>query len=91
MLPVIHLNIKKVIGRTRNDDKNPPEIWVPLKYISNFWRTLEMPYINYEINYILTWSEDCVLISSGIWDQVQKCPITYTKLYVPVVSISTHR
>ena len=35
------------------------EIAVPLKYLSNFWRTLEMPLINCKINIILTWSEDC--------------------------------
>ena len=31
------------------------EIAVPLKYLSNFYRTLEMLLINYEINLILTW------------------------------------
>ena len=30
------------------------EIMVPLKYLSNFWRTLEMPLINFEVNFILT-------------------------------------
>ena len=34
---------------------------LPLKYLSNFWRALEMPLTNYEINLILTWSEKCVL------------------------------
>ena len=28
---------------------------VPLKYLSNFWRTLEMPLINCEVNLKLTW------------------------------------
>ena len=37
------------------------EIMVPLKYLSNFWRTLEMPLINCEVNLILTWSKDCVI------------------------------
>ena len=37
------------------------EIVVPLKYLSNFWRTLDMPLINCEINLILTWYENCVL------------------------------
>ena len=37
------------------------EIIVPLKHLSNFWRTLEMPLINCEINLILTWSKDCVI------------------------------
>ena len=33
------------------------------KYLSNFWRTIEMPLINYETNFILTWSADCVFSS----------------------------
>ena len=33
----------------------------PLKYLSNFWRTLEMPLINCEVNLILTWSSTCVI------------------------------
>ena len=37
------------------------EIIVPLKYLSKFWRTLEMQLINCEVNLILTWSEDCVI------------------------------
>ena len=35
---------------------------VPLKYLSNFWRTLDMPLINCDINLILTWSKDCVTV-----------------------------
>ena len=34
---------------------------MPLKYLSNFWRTLDIPLINCEINLILPWSENCVL------------------------------
>ena len=34
---------------------------VPFKNLSNFWRTLEMPFINCETNLISTWSEKCVL------------------------------
>ena len=37
------------------------EIVVPLKYLSNFWRSLDMPLINCEISLTLTWSENCVL------------------------------
>ena len=40
------------------------EIIVPLKYLSNFWRTLEMPIINSEVNLILRWSSTCVIINS---------------------------
>ena len=34
---------------------------VPLIYLSNFWRTLDMPLINYEVSLTLTWSESCIL------------------------------
>ena len=37
---------------------------VPLKYLSNFWRTLEMPLINCEVNLDLTWSSTCVITNS---------------------------
>ena len=37
------------------------KIVVPLKYLSNFWRTLDMPLINCEVSLTLTWSENCVL------------------------------
>ena len=39
---------------------------VPLKYLSNFWRTLEMPLINCEVNLISTWSENCVIIYTDV-------------------------
>ena len=54
-----------IIGKTAaNNDGNiagrvDVEIMVPLKYLSNFWRTLEMPLINCEIKLILTWSTNC--------------------------------
>ena len=38
-----------------NSNEKDVEIMVPLKYFSNFWRTLEMPLINCEVNLILTW------------------------------------
>ena len=62
---------------------------VPLKYLSNFWRTLEMPLINCEVNLILTWSLTCVLIATNIANQNATFTITDTKLYVPVVTLST--
>ena len=62
---------------------------VPLKYLSNFWRTLEMLLINCEINLILTWSSTCVLVSTNIAAQNATFTITDTKLYVPVVTLST--
>ena len=34
---------------------------VPLKYLSNFWRSLEMTLINCKIYFELNWSKDCVM------------------------------
>ena len=62
---------------------------VPLKYLSNFWRTLEMPLINCEVNLILTWSSTCVLIATGVPNQAAIFEITDTRLYVPVLTLST--
>ena len=62
------------------------EIFVPLKYSINFWRTFEISLINCEINLILTWSSTCVITNST---GVGRFEITDTKLYVPVVTLST--
>ena len=76
-----------ITGNTPADGNTKDvEIIVPLKYLSNFWRTLEMPLINCEVNLILTWSKDCVITNS---EGEAKFAITETKLYVPVVTLST--
>ena len=62
---------------------------VTLKYLSNFWRTLEMPLINCEVNLILTWSSACILAAVDDANQAATFEITDTKLYVPVVTLST--
>ena len=62
---------------------------VPLKYLTNFWRTLEMALINCEVNLILTWSADCVIIYTDVANQIPTFTITETNLYVPVVTLST--
>ena len=62
---------------------------VPLKYLSNFWRTLEMPLINCEVNLILTWSSTCVIATVVDANQAATFEITNTKFYVPVVTLST--
>ena len=55
----------KITGETPADrNTKDVEIIVPLKYLSNFWRTLEMSLINCEVNLILTWSKDCVVTNS---------------------------
>ena len=77
----------KITGKTpAAGNEKDVEIMVSLKYLSNFWRTLEIPLINCEVNLILTWSATCVISNStgaGTFE------ITDTKLYVPVVTLST--
>ena len=78
----------KMTGQTENNGTKNVEIMVPLKYLSNFWRTLEMPFINCEINLLLTWSASCVIVSTADANQNATFAITDTKLYVPVVNLS---
>ena len=80
----------KITGQTGDDGTTNVEIIVPLKYLSNFWRTLEMPLINCETNLILTWSTNCVIVSTNVANQNATFSITDAKLYVPVVTLSTH-
>ena len=79
----------KIIGQTNNNGRMDIEIMVPLKYLSNFWKTLEMPLINCEVEIILTWSKNCVIISTNIPNQNPAFTITETNLYVLVVTSST--
>ena len=77
---------RKITGKTpNNDNKKDVELMVPLKYLSNFWRTLEMALINCKVNFILTWSTCVITDSHG----AGTFAITDTKLYVPVVTLST--
>ena len=79
----------KIIGQTENDGTNNVEITVPLKNLGNFWRTSEMPLINCEVNLILNWSANCVIVSTNVANQNATFTITDTKLYVAVVTLST--
>ena len=79
-------SFKSKVKITADINTNNVEIIVPLKYLSNFWRTLEMASINCEVNLISTWSSHCVITNST---GAGKFVITETKLYVPVVTLST--
>ena len=61
------------------------KIVVPLKYLSNFFRSLEMPLINCKVKSNLTWKKECVLSN-------QRSEVVFiindTKLYVPVLTLS---
>ena len=80
----------KITGQTNNDGEiENVEITVPLKYLANFRRTLEMPLNNCEVELILTWPENCVIIGTNVADQNPTLTITETNLCVPVVTLST--
>ena len=62
------------------------EIAVLLKYLRNFWRTLQIPLINCKVTLNLTFSTNCVIPEV---DRVTTFAITNAKRYVPVVTLST--
>ena len=68
-----------------NIAKRSVKVVVPLKYLSNFFRPLEMPLINCKIKLNLTWKKECVF-STDAGDAV--CIINDTKMHVPVVTVS---
>ena len=68
-----------------NAAKRIVKVAVPLKYLSKFFRSLEMPLINCKIKLNLTWKKECVL-STDNGNAV--FIINDTKLYVPVVTLS---
>ena len=76
-------------GQTRAIGTKNVEIMVPFKYLSNFCRTLEIPLVNCEVNFILTWSANCVIISTTNANQNATFAINNTNFYIPVVTLST--
>ena len=62
---------------------------VLLKYLSNVWRTLRMRLIICEISLQLEWSKNCILVAGSVANQNPESKITDTKLYVPVLTLST--
>ena len=72
--------------------KNETEVVIPLKHLSNFWITLNIPLINCEIELVLTWSKNCALADMTPTNNPSTesaFQITDAKLYVPVVTLST--
>ena len=68
-----------------NISKRSVKVVVPLKCLSNCFRSLEMPLINCKIKLNLTWKKKCVL-STDAGDAV--FIINDTKMYVPVITLS---
>ena len=86
-----------------NLTKNDVKVVVPLKHLSNFWRQLNIPLIDCEVELILTWFKNCVLIDKSTREADYNADpnvyeidspenvifkITDTKLLVPVVTLS---
>ena len=78
-------NVTEVSGKTAGVRRLNVKVVVPLKYLSNFFRSLEMPLINCKIKLNLTWKKECVL-STGVGEAV--FIINDTKLQVPFVTLS---
>ena len=100
----------KIIGNTYNIDATAAnydankegtkkiELAIPLKYLGNFWRALNIPLISCEVSLELKWNKNCVITSlerrqvgarprnnalTGATLAINDC-----KLYVPVVTLS---
>ena len=111
----IHISIRnsnsfdyktKIVGSLAAGEleKDDAEIAIPLKYLGDFWRSLDTPLINYEITLILSWYKECVLVGKALRNAPNPQPnppiaaiesptdarfeITDCKLYVPVVTLS---
>ena len=78
-------NVTEVAGDAAGVRRLNVKVVVPLKYLSNFFRSLEMRLINCKIKLNLTWKKECVL-SAGAGEAV--FIINDTKLYDPVVTLS---
>ena len=82
------------------DEKEDVEIAIPLKYLGNFWRSLDIPLINCEITLVLSWCKECVLVGRAFsgppaaaanrinFPTSAKSEITDCKLYVRIVTLS---
>ena len=89
-------------GYDKNEvGRNETEVFIPLKHLSNFWRSLDIPLINCEVELILTWSKNCILAdmtekNAGsnndppaiVAPTKLEFKIADTILYVPVVTLS---
>ena len=88
-----------LLGKATDDDgddkslKKKAKIVVPLKHLSSFFRSLEMPLINCKIHLELNWDNNCVMYGADTYaggynanDRETTFKITSTKLYVPIVT-----
>ena len=90
-----------LLGKVTDADGNDrslknAKIVVPLKYLPNFFRSLEMPLINCKIHLELNWNNNCVMYDAdtyaggdNTYNRETTFKITSTKMYVPIVTLST--
>ena len=81
-----------------NSGKKSIELAIPLKYLGNFWRALDIPLISCEVSLELKWNKNCVITSQQIGVNLDggntaaptnaTLAINDSKLYIPVVTLS---
>ena len=94
-VPLLKYKANLIINTNADGTMKGVKIAVSLKYLSNFWRSLEMPLINCKVELSLKWIENCVLTSAAIGANANATgadsatfKITDAKLYVPIVTLS---
>ena len=94
-VPLLKYKANLIINNNADGTMKGVKIAVSLKYLSNFWRSLEMPLINCKVELSLKWIENCVLTSAAIGANANATgadsatfKITDAKLYVPIVTLS---
>ena len=91
---LLKLKVAQTAPNAANGILKNATIAVPLKYLSNFWKSLEIPLINCKVELKVKWTKYCVLPvgSNDNLNNIDSDRIIFTlkdtKLYVPVVTLS---
>ena len=95
LMIIIPLHLTLIANTEADGAKKGVKIVVPLKYLSNFWRSLEIPLINCQVELSLKWIENCVLTiatidadASATGADSATFEITDAKLYDSIVTLS---
>ena len=94
--PSFKYKVNLITNTEADGTKKGVKIAVPLKYLSNFCKSLEIPLINCKVELSLRWIENCVLTTAEIGANANATgadgatfTVTDAKLHVPVVTLST--
>ena len=95
LMIIIPLHLTLIANTEADGAKKGVKIAVPLKYLGNFWRSLEIPLINCQVELSLKWIENCVLTiatidadASATGADSATFEITDAKLYDSIVTLS---